>query len=67
MTSESRSNFVNLNSLYMSNLRSLFNEMTRCEGVDGVEEAEGVGVEDGDGVNGVKDGECDGECDGGIL
>ena len=41
--------------------------MTRCEGVDGVEEAEGVGVEDGDGVNGVKDGECDGECDGGIL
>ena len=45
-------------------LCSLFYEITRCEGV---EEAEGVGVEDGDGVNGVKDGECDGECDGGEI
>ena len=65
MTSESRSHFVNLNSLYMSNMRSLFNEMTRCEGVEGVEDGEGVnGVKDGKGVNGVEDG---GECDGGIL
>ena len=54
-------------------LCSLFYEITRCEGVEGVEDGEGVGVEDGDGVNGVKDGdgvngvEDGGECDGGIL
>ena len=46
-------------------LCSLFYEITRCEGVEGVEDGEGVnGVKDGDGVNGVED---DGECDGGIL
>ena len=46
-------------------LSSLFYEMTRCDGVEGVEDGEGVnGVKDGDGVNGVED---DGECDGGIL